>query len=114
MNHASHPVAPHETVLGLLASSGRRLSFGTLALVSLGAGAIPVLANLTSHASWQLLAGCYLIWSFAAWGTLFHDRAPGSVLARAVEAALVGSGMLVFSGLFIAFFFATLGPSWMP
>ena len=113
MNQLTHFVTPHETVLGLLASSGRRLSFGTLALVSLGAGAVPVVASAASRATWQLLAACYLVWCFAAWGTLFHDRAPRSALGRSVQGVLVGSGVGVFAAIFMAFFFGALGPRWM-
>ncbi|MDQ6737671.1 MAG: hypothetical protein M3Z30_08225 [Gemmatimonadota bacterium] len=113
MNQVSHLVAPRETVFGLLASSARRLSFGALALVSLGAGAVPAVASVTSHASWQLLAVCYLVWCFAAWGTLFHDRAPRSTLGRSVQAIIVVSGTVVFGAIFMTFFFGALGPRWM-
>lgn len=120
MNHAANhaapfatsSTAPRETVFVVLASSGRRLSYGTLASIAAASGVIALVAAALGRASWMLLAACYVIWCFSTWGTLFHTAVPRSRRWRALEWTIVGSASVVCTILGVGVFFWALGPSW--
>ncbi len=113
MNHAAHVAAPRESVLGLLAGFARRLSYGQLSMVAAVSGVAALIATVAASGSWVLLGICFIAWSFASWGMLFHEPTPHGGTARLVEFIIVGSASVVVVILLTAVFFWALGPRWM-
>ncbi|MEO7103192.1 MAG: hypothetical protein ABI311_07350 [Gemmatimonadaceae bacterium] len=104
--------APHESIFAVLAELARRLSEIELATIAVVSGAVPLTAAASGGASWMLLAGCYVIWSFASWGIFFGPTARRPTVWRALELLMVGSATVVFSILGIGVFFWALGSHW--
>lgn len=113
MIHAAHAHAPREGVLGLMAGFARRLSHGQLSVIAGLSGVAALVAAATGFASGYVLASCYVTWSFASWGILFHDSNPRGGLGRLLEFVIVASASVVFGVLVTSAFFWTLGPRWM-
>jgi hypothetical protein len=104
-----------ENVFSVLAGAGRRLSFGELAAIAAVSGVAALAAAAIGRASWLLLAACYVAWSFAGWGIMFHDAAPSRPRTRrwrAFQWMLVGSATAVFTAFGVGLFFWALGPAW--
>ena len=113
MHHAAPLAAPRESVFVVLASSARRMSYGTLSSIAAASGLAALAAAAVGKASWMLLATCYVVWCFSGWGILFHASTPRTRRWRAFEWTIVGSASAVCVILGVAVFFWALGPRWM-
>ena len=113
MQHVARLPASRETVFGMLASSARSLSYHELSVLSAACGAIALAAAISGVASWMLLAACYIAWSFAGWGILFHSEKPPLGAWRILHLVIVGSAATVAVVLGVGVFFWALGPRWM-
>ena len=91
MNHVAPLAASRESVFVVLASFGRKMSYGGLSAVAAASGVIALAAAALGHASWMLLSACYVVWCFACWGILFHSQTPRTLRWRAFEWTIVGS-----------------------
>jgi hypothetical protein len=113
MQHVARLTPSRENVFEMLASSARSLSFHELSVLAAASGAIALAAAASGVASWMLLAGCYVAWSFAGWGILFHADKPRSGAWRILHLLIVGSTTAVSIVLGIGLFFWALGPRWV-
>ncbi|MDQ2889748.1 MAG: hypothetical protein M3R65_04210 [Gemmatimonadota bacterium] len=113
MNHATHMVAPRESVFSLLASLARSRSYGELSGVAAASGLVALGASVIGRPGWMVLSLCYLGWCFASWGLLFHASGSPSPLRRLLGIILVSSGAAVSTILITGVFFWALGPRWV-
>lgn len=112
MQHVAPLPAPRESIYAVLASSARTLSEFELGSIAVASGIVALVAAALGRASWVLLGGCYVVWSFAGWGIVFGPRVQRPKQWRALELIIVSSGTGVFAILVVGLFFWALGSHW--
>ncbi len=101
------------TIFESLGQFARRTPQRTLALVALASGAVALLLAATGAGYWMLLAACYVVWSFAAWGLLLGHTERSSAASRAIGYLIVISDSALVVAIGIAAFYWALGPRWV-